>query len=85
MNSPQPLSTKTEIEGAEKPVQSVTRNSVEDSLLEAHCFLKNIGEWLASFGRSHNQLIKRSDATQGELSVAQQKIEGLLTRCKTTS
>ena len=54
MNSPSPLSTKTEIEGAEKPVQSVTRNSVEDSLLEAHCFLKNIGEWLASFGRSHN-------------------------------
>ena len=58
----------------------MTLNSVEDNLLEAHCFLKNIGEWLSEFARNHNSLVKHADCVQTELKLAKSKLDGLENR-----
>ena len=60
---------------AQNPVQSVQRNSLEDSLLESHMFLKNIGEWLSGVARTHKELQKKADVTESELNVAFTHIE----------
>jgi hypothetical protein len=49
---------------SQNPVQSVKRNSLEDSLFEAHSFLKNVGEWLSGVARTHLALQKSADGTK---------------------
>jgi len=58
-------------------VSKIHQNSLEEKTLEAHNFLKNIGEWLATFGKAHSQLSKTLEIQQHECTLARQNIDRL--------
>ena len=49
----------------------------EEKTLEAHNFLKHIGEWLATFGKTHSQQSKKVETISQELNLAQISVERL--------